>query len=64
MNSSQEISGNMVDRQQNSEAADKPRRMSVTPAARLIRLSVGLEDPRDLIADFEQSFESVFGGAR
>ena len=54
----------MVDRQQNSEAADKPRRMSVTPAARLIRLSVGLEDPRDLIADFEQSFESVFGGAR
>lgn len=30
----------------------------------LIRLSVGLEDPRDLIADFEQSFEAVFGGAQ
>jgi cystathionine gamma-lyase len=28
---------------------------------RLIRLSVGLEDPRDLIADFEQAFASVFG---
>jgi cystathionine gamma-lyase len=31
---------------------------------RLIRLSVGLEDPLDLIADFEQAFASVFGGAR
>jgi cystathionine gamma-lyase len=30
---------------------------------RLIRLSVGLEDPLDLIADFEQAFASVFGGA-
>jgi cystathionine gamma-lyase len=31
---------------------------------RLIRLSVGLEDPEDLIADFEQSLEVVFGGAK
>lgn len=31
---------------------------------RLIRLSVGLEAPQDLIADFEQAFSSVFGGAR
>lgn len=31
---------------------------------RLIRLSVGLEAPADLIADFEQAFASVFGGAR
>jgi cystathionine gamma-lyase len=31
---------------------------------RLIRLSVGLEDPRDLIADFEQAFATVFGAAR
>ena len=31
---------------------------------RLIRLSVGLEDPLDLIADFEQAFAAVFGGAR
>jgi cystathionine gamma-lyase len=31
---------------------------------RLIRLSVGLEDPLDLIADFEQAFVSVFGGAQ
>jgi cystathionine gamma-lyase len=30
---------------------------------RLIRLSVGLEDPLDLIADFEQAFATVFGGA-
>jgi cystathionine gamma-lyase len=29
---------------------------------RLIRLSVGLEDPLDLIADFEQAFAAVFGG--
>jgi cystathionine beta-lyase/cystathionine gamma-synthase len=64
MNSSQEITGNIVGRQVNSEAADKPRRMSVTSAARLIRLSVGLEDSRDLISDFEQSFEAVGGGAR
>jgi cystathionine beta-lyase/cystathionine gamma-synthase len=31
---------------------------------RLIRLSVGLEAPEDLIADFEQAFFAVFGGAR
>ena len=31
---------------------------------RLIRLSVGLEAPQDLIADFEQAFSSAFGGAR
>jgi cystathionine gamma-lyase len=31
---------------------------------RLIRLSIGLEDPLDLIADFEQAFASVFGGGR
>ncbi|HEY0264514.1 MAG TPA: aminotransferase class I/II-fold pyridoxal phosphate-dependent enzyme [Granulicella sp.] len=30
---------------------------------RLIRLSVGLEDPIDLIADFEQAFAVVFGAA-
>lgn len=30
---------------------------------RLIRLSVGLEAPKDLIADFEQAFAVVFGGA-
>ncbi len=29
----------------------------------LIRLSVGLESPLDLIADFEQAFEAIFGGA-
>jgi cystathionine gamma-lyase len=29
---------------------------------RLIRLSVGLEAPQDLIADFKQAFSSVFGG--
>jgi len=29
---------------------------------RLIRLSVGLEAPQDLIADFEQAFVAVFGG--
>jgi cystathionine gamma-lyase len=29
---------------------------------RLIRLSVGLESPKDLIADFEQSFARTFGG--
>ncbi|MDE1163340.1 MAG: PLP-dependent transferase [Acidobacteriaceae bacterium] len=28
---------------------------------RLIRLSVGLEAPKDLIADFEQAFEATFG---
>jgi len=28
---------------------------------RLIRLSVGLEAPKDLIADFEQAFVKVFG---
>ncbi len=31
---------------------------------RLIRLSVGLEAPQDLIADFEQAFETIFGGAQ
>jgi cystathionine beta-lyase/cystathionine gamma-synthase len=31
---------------------------------RLIRLSVGLEATQDLIADFEQAFEKVFGGAK
>lgn len=31
---------------------------------RLIRLSVGLEAPKDLIADFEQAFEATFGGAK
>ena len=31
---------------------------------RLIRLSVGLEAPQDLIADFEQAFARIFGGAR
>jgi cystathionine beta-lyase/cystathionine gamma-synthase len=31
---------------------------------KLIRLSVGLEAPQDLIADFEQAFDAVFGGAR
>jgi cystathionine gamma-lyase len=31
---------------------------------RLIRLSVGLEAPKDLIADFEQAFASVFGSAQ
>ena len=30
---------------------------------RLIRLSVGLEAPQDLIADFEQAFTKIFGGA-
>ena len=28
---------------------------------RLIRLSVGLEAPQDLIADFEQAFDRIFG---
>lgn len=37
-------------------------RLGVTD--RLIRLSVGLESPLDLVADFEQAFEAVFGGAR
>ena len=37
-------------------------RLGVTD--RLIRLSVGLEAPKDLIADFEQAFAVVFGGAR
>jgi cystathionine gamma-lyase len=32
-------------------------------ADRLIRLSVGLEAPQDLIADFEQAFTKIFGGA-
>jgi cystathionine gamma-lyase len=31
---------------------------------RLIRLSVGLEAPKDLIADFEQAFEQIFGDER
>jgi len=37
-------------------------RLGVTD--RLIRLSVGLESPIDLIADFEQAFGAVFGSAR
>jgi cystathionine gamma-lyase len=37
-------------------------RLGVTD--RLIRLSVGLESPKDLIADFEQAFAAVLGGAR
>ena len=37
-------------------------RLGVTD--RLIRLSVGLESPRDLIADFEQAFVAIFGSAR
>ncbi len=32
-------------------------------AGRLIRLSVGLEAPNDLIADFEQAFAKTFGSA-
>jgi cystathionine gamma-lyase len=31
---------------------------------RLIRLSVGLEAPQDLIADFEQAFSAIFGDQR
>ncbi|MFT4114860.1 trans-sulfuration enzyme family protein, partial [Silvibacterium sp.] len=27
----------------------------------LVRLSVGLESPKDLIADFEQAFQAIFG---
>jgi cystathionine gamma-lyase len=42
--------------------SEERTRLGVTD--RLIRLSVGLEDPRDLIADFEQSLAAVFGGAR
>lgn len=37
-------------------------RLGVTD--RLIRLSVGLESPKDLIADFEQAFAAVMGGSR
>jgi len=37
-------------------------RLGVTD--RLIRLSVGLESPKDLIADFEQAFAAVMGGTR
>ena len=37
-------------------------RLGVTD--RLIRLSVGLEAPKDLIADFEQAFQVVFGEAQ
>jgi cystathionine gamma-lyase len=37
-------------------------RLGVTD--RLIRLSVGLESPKDLIADFEQAFAAVMGGPR
>jgi cystathionine gamma-lyase len=37
-------------------------RLGVTD--RLIRLSVGLESPKDLIADFEQAFTAVLGGGR
>jgi len=38
--------------------SEERTRLGVTD--RLIRLSVGLEDPRDLINDFEQAFASVF----
>jgi cystathionine beta-lyase/cystathionine gamma-synthase len=31
---------------------------------RLVRLSVGLESPKDLIADFEQAFTATFGSSR
>jgi methionine-gamma-lyase len=37
--------------------ADDQRRMGITPA--MIRLSVGIEHPEDLIADLEQAFEAV-----
>lgn len=45
---------------------DMPReeRERLGVSDRLIRLSVGLEDPLDLIADFEQAFASVFGDTR
>ena len=45
---------------------DMPReeRERLGVSDRLIRLSVGLEDPLDLIADFEQAFSSVFGDKR
>lgn len=38
---------------------DERERLGITD--RLIRLSVGLEAPKDLIADFEQAFEATFG---
>jgi cystathionine gamma-lyase len=38
--------------------SEERTRLGVTD--RLIRLSVGLEDPRDLINDFEQAFATVF----
>ncbi len=37
---------------------DERERLGITD--RLIRLSVGLESPKDLIADFEQAFHAVF----
>jgi cystathionine gamma-lyase len=37
-------------------------RLGVTD--RLIRLSVGLEAPKDLIADFEQAFAAIFGNTQ
>ncbi len=41
---------------------DERERLGISD--RLIRLSVGLEAPQDLIADFEQAFATVFGGAK
>lgn len=41
---------------------DLRERLGVTD--RLIRLSVGLESPRDLIADFEQAFVAIFGSGQ
>jgi cystathionine gamma-lyase len=45
---------------------DMPRveRVRLGISDHMIRLSVGLEDPLDLIADFEQAFTSIFGGTR
>ena len=41
--------------------AEERERLGITDG--LIRLSVGLESPKDLIADFEQAFQSVFHAA-
>jgi len=38
-----------------------PEREALGISDRLIRLSVGLESPKDLIADFEQALAAVFG---
>jgi len=39
--------------------ADQLKRFSITPA--LIRISIGVENPEDLVADLEQALESVAG---